>query len=60
MKTITCDRCGKVFEKNKPISKYNYTIIKHNKPNVEVDLCDECRERFLIWLGVKTEVKIKY
>lgn len=53
MKTIRCDKCGKVFEKNKPMKGYNYTIVKHNLPDVEVDLCDECRENFLIWLGVK-------
>ena len=53
MKTITCDRCGMTFEKNKPIKGYKYTIINHSMPDVEVDLCDKCREQFLIWLGVK-------
>ena len=41
------------FEKNKPIKGYKYTIINHSMPDVEVDLCDKCREQFLIWLGVK-------
>lgn len=55
MKTIRCDRCGTVFEKNKPMEKYNYTIIKHKMPDVEVDLCDECRKDFLKWLNKPKE-----
>lgn len=57
MKTIRCDKCGKIFEENKPIRDYTYTI-KNDRKDVDVDLCDECREKFLIWLGVKNPQNI--
>lgn len=55
MKTITCDRCGKTFEKNKPIEKYSYTITRQCPQEVKIDLCDECRKDFLKWLNKPKE-----
>ena len=64
MKITKCDRCGKIFEKNKPIKQeYNYTIKRGivdiiSSAAVGVDLCDDCRENLLIWLGVKAPQSI--
>lgn len=50
-----CDRCGKLYEENEVDIRnpFHYKITKDCHPypdEIEIDLCDKCRENFKEWL----------
>lgn len=58
MNAFKCDRCGKFFERIKPVSEdgacgiYDYTITKwpvSSRP-ITFDLCDECKTKLVFFI----------
>lgn len=65
---MKCDRCGKLFEKNKGLNAsefdqdwWRYSIRKDNHPYEEtkIDLCESCQRALDDWIkqGGKTNDK---
>lgn len=55
MNAKKCDRCGELYEKNELDIRnpFRYIIKKDCYPHpdeIEIDLCDKCREDFKKWI----------
>lgn len=55
MNAKKCDRCGQLYEENEIDIRnpFRYKITKDCHPypdEIEIDLCDKCREDFIRWL----------
>lgn len=65
MRVIKCDKCGKIYSTN------NNKILHENSPVSaiilqstaciyrEYELCDECLEKFVKWIGEKNENEVR-
>lgn len=56
MNAKKCDRCGKLYEENEVDIRnpFRYKITKDCHPypdEIDIDLCDKCKEDFIRWLG---------
>lgn len=52
MKALKCDVCGKLFERSYVPNVAIFTYY-HGFGDTRLDLCDDCQNKLLEWIGYK-------